>query len=274
MKLSKISKGKKWAARSQASFLREWDLRASLDKCTGLLRYNQRALESAQQETERRTKAAVLGSDAAAGMLPQSIGEAEDRKSRIAIFEAQRANVQAQIDTLVNVSPSEAKQRAEQQSALAQLAIARLELDRSLALTVESLRMLLAKRLELTGKMYGLGRTIDFTWAFDGIDKDRFQALENALPDNLLGQSEKWVGWFLGEGQETESYTILDETLTLAETLANANVFRRGERIELTAEQLQEVSSVRSSADYPLRPLPPDQEVKNPRVEKCVQAGK
>ncbi len=270
MKFAELGRRKKWSSRSQASVLREWDLQLSLDKCLRGLRYRRQMLESAEKEKDSQTKAATAGSEVAASLLPRTIKTIQDHAGQVAAFEELRAEIQGKIDALVNASLLEAKQRADHQAALAKLAMERLEVDRTLDNAVRAARELLMKRSKITSEIYQLGHKIEFTWSFNGLETDRFERLEKSLPDDLLSKSEKWVSWLLGENRYTESYTVLDDTLILAETLANANTYRRGERVDLTAEQLAEVSSVQSSADYPERLLP--EPVENPRVEKCVQA--
>jgi len=273
MKFSKLRE-KKWSLRSQASYERESKLREQLFNILRGLAYDQKRLDEAQAALDAQVKAASLGSANAAGSVTQSLARVKEQKDRIEVFGLQRQNIQAQIDAVAKVSPSEAKARAEHQTALAKLTIERLAIDRSLADVVRMAQGLLEKRSKMSGEMLGLLRKIDFTLAFDGLDRDRFEALQKCLPADLESRSEAWVRWLLEEDQKAERYTVLDETVVFAETLANANSYRRGEQVDLSAEQFAEVTSIRSSADYPLRPVPEEMEVRNPRVEKCAEAGK
>jgi hypothetical protein len=129
--------------------------------------------------------------------------------------------------------------------------------------------------------MLGLMRKIEFTLAFDGLDKDRFEALERSLPADLKGKSAAWGCWLLGVDQKTEPYKVLDETLTGAETLARANFDRRGEQVDLTAEQFAEtLSAEQSRVAYPSEAIAGGGyragsrvEIREPRVEKIAKSG-
>jgi hypothetical protein len=280
--LSKGLESKKWSARSQASYRRETELRAQLFGVERRISLDQRLLDDIQKDMERQAEAATLGDIGAGGQIGEWLTRAQEQKGMIEVFRAQAIKIQARIDALSKPNPAEAKARAEHQAALAKLAIERLEIDQRLANVIGMAKGLLAKRAEMTLSMLGLMRKINFEIGFDGQDKDRFEALEHSLPGDLVSKSEAWVRWFLEEGQETERYTVLDETVIFAETLANPNVARRGEQINLTPAQFAEVSATEESRiAHPSEPIPGGGfragarvEIRNPRVEKCAESKK
>ena len=271
----------KWSARSQASYQREAKLRDQLSEVQRRIGYDQRILSDAQRELDRLMNSASLGSSAASEGVPETLERIARQKAVIEAFEGQRTKIQAQIDAVGAVSPAEAKERLANQTALAKLAVERLKVDRTLASTVQMVRNLLEKRSGITDGMLGLMRRIDFTLAFDGLDKDRFDALEKSLSADVEGKSEAWVGWLFGENQKTERYTVRNETVTFAETLVNPNVYGRGEQCDLTPEELAEISATEeSSVAYPSEAIPGGGfragsrvEIREPRVEKVAKVG-
>ena len=126
------------------------------------------------------------------------------QEEQIAVFEPERVRVQTELDALINPSSAEATARAENQLALAQLALERLECDRALADVIRGAKGLLEKREEMTSKVWGLARKLDMMLDPGGIDKDVVAELENVLRYDLAGQSESWVSWLLGAGPKTE----------------------------------------------------------------------
>ena len=278
MKLKDL-KDKKWSARSQASYQREAKLRDQLSQVQRRISYDQRILSDAQRKLDGLMRSASLGSSAASEGVPETLERIARQKAVIEAFEGQRTKIQAQIDAVGAVSPAEAKERAANQTALAKLAVERLEVDRMLASAVQMVRNLLEKRSGMTDGMLRLMRRIDFAIAFDGLDGERFEALEKSLPADMESKSEAWICWLLGENQQTERYTVRDETVTFAETLVNPNVYRRGEQCDITPEQLAEIQSTeRTQVAYPSEPLSGGgfragsrTETREPRVEKVAK---
>ena len=89
----------------------------------------------------------MLGARGWAGQLiPSSVAKIREQKDQIAVFEPQRKRIQAQIEALVKPSPKEARERAENQKAIAELALERLECDRSLATLLQTAGALMEKR--------------------------------------------------------------------------------------------------------------------------------
>jgi hypothetical protein len=219
-----------------------------------------------------------LGHEASADLITAVKRRIDEYKGLISTFEDQGKVLQAEIEAVKRMTPAEAKDRAENQAALVELALERLELDRTLSDTFKKVRLFLQKRTEITEQILARMRRVEFTLEFDGLDEDRFKAIEAVLSPDLIAKSEQWVRWLLGE-EKGEPYTVLDEMLTLPETLASANFYRRGERVELTPETLREVQKTeKTRLDYPSLPidgggfrLGERKEIREPRVEKCLE---
>jgi hypothetical protein len=281
VKLSKGVKEKKWSVRSQSSFQREAVLQDQLDNLQRGLRHDQALLAEMKADLDRQVKSMVSGNANVGGQIGQSISRVNEQQGRIEVLDACRAKIQSQFDAVAKVGPEEAKIRSEKQTELAQLSLHRLEADRALARVIETARGLLGRRSKTSEQMLRLCREIDLTLGFDGLDEDRFKALEASLPMDLEGKSQTWVDWFLGENRKTERYTVLDTTVVLTETLADAGVFRKGQQVDLTAEQVAEIQGTeRTTVEYPSEPMTRGGyragsrvEVRNPRVEKCTEAS-
>jgi cell division septum initiation protein DivIVA len=274
-------KAKKFSERSQASYQREERLREQLFAVQRRISYTQSGIGDWEKEIEWRTKSAALGNSNVDGAIPELLQKIRRNKDYLEILERQGKKLQVEIDCAAKVSPEEAKARADEQLALAKLALERLECDRMLDNAIRTAKCLLEKRGAMTDRMLGLVRRIEFTLGFDGLDKDRFDTLEKSLPGDLAARSEVWVDWLLGDNRKSERYSVLDETIFFGETLASANVFRRGEEVTLTVEELAEISATEESrVAYPSEPIPGGGfragsrvEIHNPRVEKVVGAG-
>lgn len=274
-------KGRKWSVRSQASFQREAALQRQVDALALRIRHRQQRMDEAQASAEASLKSSMLGRLDASDAMAAHLERARILKDEIGLLDSQKRKLQAQIDALAKVSPEEAKARAEHQTALAKLALERLECERMLATSIRMAKGLLEKRADMTQQMLTLMRKIDFTLGFDGLYSDRLETLERSLPGDVESRGQAYVEWFLGENQKTERYTVLDDTLFLAETLANANVYRHGEEVDLTTEQVAEIQSTEQSrVEYPSEPLPGGGfrsgsriEIREPRVEKVAKAG-
>ncbi len=274
-------KGKTFSARSQASYRREAILRGQLFNIKSRVSRCQRTIGEAQEEIGRLTRNAISGESWAAELIPKSRAMIRAQEEQIAIFEPERVRVQAELNALINPSSAEATARAENQLALAQLALERLECDRALADVIRGAKGLLEKREEMTSKVWGLARKLDLMLDPGGIDKDVVAELENVLRYDLAGQSESWVSWLLGDGPKTEHYIVRDETLFLEETLANAGAYKRGDQIDLDERTLAEIRSTEQTrVAHVAEEVPgggwragPRIEIRDSRVEKIVEAG-
>lgn len=213
-------------------------------------------------------------------MIPKSSARIREQEEQIAIFEPQREKIQAQIDALVKPSPAEAKERAENQKALAESALNRLECERKLAEVIRAAKSLLEKRAQITGRIWELARKIDLQLSGDSIAEDVMGALQRIMSSDLEGQSEKWVEWLLGENQRTELHTVRDDRIFFAETLVSANAYQRGDQAQLTAGQVAKIRSTEETRRGNLTEVLPGGgirsgqsiEIRHPRVGKVAEA--
>lgn len=281
MNFLKRLKGKKFSERSQSSYRREAVLRGQLFNVKSSVSCCQRAIDDAQAEIDRLTKTAISGESWASAVIPKSLARIREKREQIAVFEPQRERIQAEIDALVTPSAAEAKERAETQLALAGLALERLECDRALADVMRGAKGLLEKRAKMTKKIWGLAGKIHLMLDVGGVGRGVLAELENFLRYDLVGQSSSWVDWLLGEGQRTQRYMAQDDMLFLRETLVSAGVYKRGDQIDLTDEELAEIRSTEQTrVGHVVKELPDGAyasgeriEARDSRVEKVVEAG-
>lgn len=281
MNFLKRLKRQTFSRRSQGSYQREATLRKQLRSVDDIISRCQRVADSEQAQIDQLSRNSLTEGWPAA-LIPKHLSKIQEQKGQIAVFEPQRERIRAQIDALVNPSPEEARQRAETQTAVAELALKRLEeCDRRLADLIRTAGALLEKRAEMTNQIWGLGQNIDFQFDPTGMDERTLNALKIVVGCELEASAEKWVDWLLGERQETERYVVCDDRIVFAETLASPNIYKRGDQVDLTAE---EVAEIRSTEETRRRNIPEKLaggairagesiEIRHARIQKVVEAG-
>lgn len=240
---SKRLRGKIFSARSQANYQRENLLRKQLQAIQEVLSRCQRVADYEQAQVDQLTKNTVSGEGWARAMIPEHLAEIQKAKAQIEVFAPQREKIRAEIEALVKPNPTEEKERAENQKAVATLALERLECDRALADLIESVRLMLEKRVEMTNRIWELAQKVDLQIDARGLDERTLTALKTAVGCDVAGQGSKWVDRLFGENRKTQPYTVLDERIVLPETLASAGVYKRGDQVDLTSEEVAEIRS-------------------------------
>jgi len=100
---------------------------------------------------------------------------------------------------------------------------------------------LLEERAELTAKILTAAEAVDLTVGGDKLDAERFNQLLASLPEEVTATSERWYGWFIGDQGGMKSYAVVVDELTLPESLARANSYRFGDKVELTDQEASEL---------------------------------
>ena len=280
MNFSKRLKGKGFSLRSQKSYRHEAVLRKQLREVKEVISRCQRVADNEKERIEQLTRNVTAGESWATNLIPKSSAKIREMAEQIAIFEPQREKLQAQIDALVKPSPAEAKERAENQIALAECALERLECEQKLAEVIQAAASLLEKRRQMTGRIWELARKVDLQLVCDSLTEDVTNALERIVGSDLEGQSEKWVGWLLGENQKTKLYVVRDDRIFFAETLVSANVYQRGDQAQLTPGQVAEIRSTEEARRGNLTEVlstgaihsGQSIEIRHPRVEEVAEA--
>lgn len=239
-----------WSPRSQKSMLRQLELEAAQGKCRNQIAFGQKRIAQEKEAAERQTATVADGNNFnIRHALNKTLADIEEREREVAAFRKRENSLQAEIKGLA-LSPAQAMQRAELQAAIAADVIQRCAKDSAIDALVQKLRKVLEERAALTTKIVQTALMLDFSPTAN-FDAARFAALLDSLPTKLEPQSIAWVNWFLGQEGKKEPCTIGKKSAVLAETLACANVFRAGEYVFLTKEEIAKLPS-----DETPQPLP------------------
>ncbi len=230
-----------YSARSQRSMLDEERLRGELAEIGKLVQYTERKKAEAEQLKARYLKLAAEGGRSGHDSLTLARGlqELEDARRVLAAYDEQRKAIEARIAGLA-LSPAQVVERRERQNYVAQLTDERHKKDQHIDGALKAVRRLLQERRELSAKIQKSADAAEITPGADGLDAQRFDELLAALPEDLLTESNRWAGWFLGT-QSAKPYVVRDRLLVLPETLASHGVYCFGERVELSDEQAREL---------------------------------
>jgi hypothetical protein len=117
----------------------------------------------------------------------------------------------------------------------------RLAKDRQADQLLKELREVLRERGQLTAEMAEPLAALQLTILDDGLDTRRFEKLLDSLPDELLSQSERWCGWFLGEQKDAKPYVVRVGNLLAGETLTDNGLYFWGDLIYLNEEQARDL---------------------------------
>lgn len=230
----------RFSERSQASMIEEYRKKQQLARLQASIAVSERKARKFDEQATQYARVAAVQGPILRNSLADTLVNLESEKRLLAAYKEEAARLEAQVNELAHPAPSDLAARRQNQTLLRVLAQERLEVDRRLGSTLEGVKALLFERRTLSKKMGDIASFINLSVGHDGFDIGRFEALRDALPERMTENSEAWIAWFLGETlQTTTEYTVTDETLTLPETLASPNFFRRGERVELTVDQAE-----------------------------------
>lgn len=185
----------RFSRRSLKSYARQRELEEALRK-------NKAWLQVAEQNVTRLGKAVsdTKRHMATSGrVMPSYLGdltrELDNEKLRLSVHEEEAASLRKQIVELEHPSREQAADRLKQQRSLVRLSKERTEQDRHVGDVVAQLRELLEARAEITEKMRAAAERIELE---NDLDSHRFDALLEALPEDVAQPSESWHRWFTG----------------------------------------------------------------------------
>jgi hypothetical protein len=227
-----------YSLRSQRNLVREMGLRADLAKCEAVIGYTDRGIGELEADKARQVKARLSGTGGE--WVGRTLEELEGKNRELVAYREQRDAIQTEIAKLAP-SPAQAAERAQRQSYLAQIAADRLKKDELVEGALKGLRRLLEERGELTTKMFKAAEAADLTIGEDRLGSGRFEEVLGSLPEHLLAGSNQWHAWFIGKQQGVKPYVVVVEDLTFPESLARANLYRFGEKVELSDEEASEL---------------------------------
>jgi hypothetical protein len=224
-----------WSARSQRDVLRQLSLKAELVRSEKGLASAERKLAEAQADQESGVERYARGDRGIGRSIAERVADVGNAERQCAAFREHAGRLREELAALENPTAKDVDRRRQSQGRVAQLAERRSDLDRLIAGTVKELHRLLEKRGGMSAAMRDAAGAVDMTLTEDHLDESRFNALAAALPSHLAEKSECWLRWFFGGSREgTKTYAVTRGPFTLAETLASAEVYSEGQRVELT----------------------------------------
>lgn len=225
-----------WTPRSQASLLRQLELEREREALANGVEAQKRRLAEAKEMQHRLAKSAAKGEGWAVVNLEKCT---EDVRNKRGSLEAQQEVLRSIEEAIAALEPTPKQliERRKQQDALAALVEERLTVDAALGVAVDELRSRLMKRAELTGRMAELARALEMTC---DLDQARFDALAQALSEQVEPQSRTWAQRMLGQGGRPVR-AIARHEFTVSETLADAGVYHRGDEVFLSEGEFAEL---------------------------------
>jgi DNA repair exonuclease SbcCD ATPase subunit len=224
-----------WAARSQASILREEELRQRRATLAAQVARLERKVAELEGHRSRHAKQLRQGEH----YLPavrDNLAELREARDLLQLHQEQVEALDQEIIECGNTQ-EEVATREQNQHTLAALAGQRLAVDEKIDQAAAELRKLLHSRSDLTANMKAHAAAIEMEL---DLDQDRFDALAEALPDSIADRSKAWLDWLFGKRQGLVR-AVARERVVLPETLAHSGAYQLGEEIELSAEEFAEL---------------------------------
>jgi hypothetical protein len=243
-----------WSVRSQRAELRLARLEEKVEQCKAFVSQSEKTVGELKLRKDYQLEHTFEPGGGGGALLPHAFSSLRDEETRLATYRELLGKFTSEIEALKNPSAEQAEDRLRQQSILGKLVVDRLEKDREAERAVETLLRILHERSEMTDAMVQVAAEIDFTIEEDGLDERRFKVLLDSLPTDLAAASEKWVSWFLGSRQAAKEYRVHDKVISVAETLASANVFCVGEVVNLTQAEADSLLSKPRIGGPPVTP--------------------
>jgi hypothetical protein len=227
-----------WSARSRKSIQKEQALEKELATRNMLKSHAQNTLAGLAAEKEKFLKLVTNGEVWADAGLSRTLEKIEVETRRLALFTEEAAKAELALSDYRAYLAAFAPQRAQIQDELAQLAAARLEVDRELERLLREALAVLKVREETVGLMRRQAAGIELTGSFEaGVPA----SLHEALSLGIVSASEAWNAWFLGKEEGLKAYVVSANVFEpKMETLARRAVYQFGETVYLLEEEAAE----------------------------------
>jgi len=227
--------------RSRSSILKENELRKVIKKIDTAQAITERRVREGEERVARLTRTVILeGQEMMRPQLNEAMQDLANQRGLIKSCQTQHALTEAEIQNLTP-SPSQCETRQHRQEQFRELVNKRLAKDRQADQLLKELREVLRERGQLTAEMAEPLAALQLTILDDGLDTRRFEKLLDSLPDELLSQSERWCGWFLGEQKDAKPYVVRVGNLLVGETLSDNGLYHFGDLIYLNEEQARDL---------------------------------
>ena len=233
---------KKWSEYSQRTVIKQRELEGKIEHCGQIVSFVRAEVTKLQEMKKHQVEMVVGNRNSGDYFLPGAIVQAHEKEEALRLYEERKIEMAAQLEALQHPLECQIGERSNAQTQCAVVVAARLEKDREIDASISRLAQMLQERAALSAEMRQLASKIDLTLSEDGLDEARFAVLAASLPTEMASKSQDWAAHFLGEQQGTKPFVVRAKQLIFPETLKDAQVFRSGERVELTERQASELA--------------------------------
>ena len=223
----------RWSAQPQSSIKRQFEMEARIKKLAQNIAWEEKKKAAAEANRKRQAGLVDGGQGLYRAALMGSLNDIEECSKLISAYQGDIEGLRAEIAAMQPTS-SQAAERAAKQEKFAAIAKDCQGEILSLDVQVAGVKARLESILSLKQKMRELAVEIDLSNA-GGFGAEPFKALASSLPGPLGPAALAWLDWMLGN-ELKRACIIKSEIEKLPETLASANVFRRGDTAQLNAK--------------------------------------
>jgi hypothetical protein len=227
-----------FTARSRKSIRTEQALVKELARRNALKCRVEDSLDTLSREKKRLVKLITNGDAWADKALSDTLGNIDAEERKLTVFTEEALEARAALDDFLAGVEAYAPERARVQGNLADLAAARLELDRELERLLRAALAILEVREQTVSLIREQAAAIDLTGSFEtGVPA----SLHEALSLEIVCASARWNARFLGEEKHLKPYVVSVESFEPEiETLTRKAVYSFGETVYLLEEEVAE----------------------------------
>ncbi len=240
-----------WTPRSKATVLQQEELERQREELQSRIARQKEEIADLQQSRDIYAKQTLTNEGSSFVSLNRCLADLRAAEEKLDVWYDQLDRVEKQIESC-EPTAEEAAEREKNQNALAVLAEERVATDQQIHKQLGQLSSLLEKRREVSRSMAEKAQALKMEIQLD-LDQDRFDALLNSLPTNVLAPSETWLDWFLGR-QGGEVRAVPRERVERRETLAHTGIYNLGDVFELSQAEFDELSRRDLPANEPYAP--------------------
>jgi hypothetical protein len=153
-----------------------------------------------------------------------------------------RAELEGKILEVRNLPEAERESLSAKRRRASEIVTRRLERYGEIDQRVEELRPMLSECNKDTEELERIADELDLH-VHGGFDSARYEKLAASLPKDLLEESERWCGWFLGKPKGGQRYIVRVQSLVLPESLAHHGVFVFGDSVYLNDQEAEPLLS-------------------------------